>query len=287
MRISKKTVNNLELFSRFDRVNKPEVSVLLSVFNGEKFIRQSILSILNQTFRNFELILINDGSTDNTLSICKELLKIDKRIILINKTNSGLTESLIIGTSFARSEYIARQDADDRSIKNRLEIQLQFIKKFNADLICTRAYRSGKIVPHNFFLKFFSFESLILGNIFIHGTFFFKKSILKKFSYKRTYTYAQDFRLIVDLIKSNSKVLYLRDALYYLGENEASLSILQSKKQVYFANKVIASIRKKSEFLYLIHMIVGQSRIRLYFKILYCFLSKIIKGNSNEVIFIK
>lgn len=75
MRISKKTINNLELFSRFDRINKPEVSVLLSVFNGEKFIRQSILSILNQTFRNFELILVNDGSTDNTLSICKELLK--------------------------------------------------------------------------------------------------------------------------------------------------------------------------------------------------------------------
>ena len=104
----------------------PEVTVLMSVFNGEKYLRESIDSILNQTFSDFEFLIINDGSTDSSRKII--LSYDDSRIILVdNNENSGLSKSLNIGIHRGQGEYIARQDADDVSHPKRLEKELQFL----------------------------------------------------------------------------------------------------------------------------------------------------------------
>ena len=105
----------------------PEVTVLMSVFNGEKYLRESIDSILNQTFSDFEFLIINDGSTDSSRKII--LSYDDSRIILVdNNENSGLSKSLNIGIHRGQGEYIARQDADDVSHPKRLEKELQFLR---------------------------------------------------------------------------------------------------------------------------------------------------------------
>lgn len=103
-----------------------KVTVLMSVYNGEKYLREAIDSILNQTFRDFEFLIINDGSTDRTMEILESYN--DPRIKIINnERNIGLTKSLNKGLKMARGEYIARMDADDVSMPDRLKKQVDFL----------------------------------------------------------------------------------------------------------------------------------------------------------------
>ena len=104
------------------------ITVLMSIYNGERFIRESISSVLNQTFKEFEFIIINDGSTDSSEHIIREFCVLDKRINLFNKQNSGLTKSLNLGLKMAKGEWIARIDYDDICEPERLEIQYCYAK---------------------------------------------------------------------------------------------------------------------------------------------------------------
>ena len=107
-------------------MKSPKVTVLMSVYNGEKYLCEAIESILNQTFTDFEFLIINDGSTDKTSEILQSYR--DSRIRIIdNEGNIGLTKSLNKGLRMARGEYIARMDADDVSMPERLEMQIEFI----------------------------------------------------------------------------------------------------------------------------------------------------------------
>src|SRR3989337_2996755 len=103
-----------------------KVSVIMSVYNGERHLRESVDSILNQTFQDFEFIIINDGSKDQSKYILESYK--DERIKLIHNKNMGLTKSLNIGISIAKGKYIARQDADDISEPERLKTQYDFME---------------------------------------------------------------------------------------------------------------------------------------------------------------
>ncbi|MFW5887057.1 MAG: glycosyltransferase family 2 protein [Bacteroidota bacterium] len=104
---------------------KPELSVVMAVYNGERFLKQAIESVLNQTFKNFEFIIVNDGSTDKSKEIINSYP--DPRIVLINQSNKGLANSLNIGIDRAKTEFIARMDADDICMKNRFQCQLEVL----------------------------------------------------------------------------------------------------------------------------------------------------------------
>ncbi|MBN1450063.1 MAG: glycosyltransferase [Anaerolineales bacterium] len=104
----------------------PRVSVLMSVYNAEQYLKEAIESILNQTFTDFEFIVIDDGSTDATARIIGAYP--DNRIVfLVNQNNIGLTKSLNLGLEKARGEYIARMDADDISLPHRFDIQVSYL----------------------------------------------------------------------------------------------------------------------------------------------------------------
>src|SRR5690625_3522873 len=103
-----------------------EVSVLMPVYNGEKFLRESIDSILNQTFTDFEFVIVNDGSTDTTVEIINSYN--DQRIKLISQPNRGVSNALNTGLKHAVEKYIVRMDADDISHPTRIEKQYNFIK---------------------------------------------------------------------------------------------------------------------------------------------------------------
>jgi len=105
------------------------VSVLLPAYNAEKTVAESIESILNQTYPHFELLLINDGSTDGTLDIMRNYEKADARARIISHENMGKGESLNHAISVAQHDWIALMDADDISLPNRLERQLSFLKQ--------------------------------------------------------------------------------------------------------------------------------------------------------------
>lgn len=101
------------------------ISVVLCTYNDERYIKSSVDSILNQTYPYFELIIVNDGSTDNTFTILKQIE--DERIRIINKPNTGLADSLNEGVKAAKYQWIARMDGDDISLPNRLEVQIKLI----------------------------------------------------------------------------------------------------------------------------------------------------------------
>ena len=106
----------------------PKVSVVMSVYNAEPYLEAAIDSILNQTFRDFEFVIVDDGSTDGSTEILEKYAKGDSRIRLVhNAFNKGLIRSLNRGVKLAKGEYIARQDGDDVSLPQRLASQVQFL----------------------------------------------------------------------------------------------------------------------------------------------------------------
>lgn len=109
-------------------MSKPAVSVVMSVFNGDRFLTEAIESILKQTFRDFEFVIINDGSTDRTASILTSYEKSDSRVRVYDQENKGLIASLNRGCGLAHGKYIARMDADDVSMPGRLERQVRFLE---------------------------------------------------------------------------------------------------------------------------------------------------------------
>jgi len=109
-------------------MSSPPVSVVMSVFNGELFLSQAVESILLQTFRDFEFVVIDDGSTDSTPEILGEYAVRDSRVRVIRQANKGRAASLNIGIALAKGKYIARMDADDIALPLRLEKQIGFME---------------------------------------------------------------------------------------------------------------------------------------------------------------
>lgn len=106
----------------------PPITVLMSVYNGERWLDEAILSVLNQTFADFEFIIVNDGSTDGSLGIANTFAAKDSRIKVIDKPHSGLSDSLNVGIKQARGAWIARLDADDLCEPQRLEKQYELAR---------------------------------------------------------------------------------------------------------------------------------------------------------------
>ena len=116
--------------------DKPKISVLMPVYNGDQFLDKSIKSVLNQTFDNFEYIIINDGSTDDSLKIIKSYE--DSRIKIINfSKNMGIAAALNDGLNAAKGYYIARQDQDDISHPERFMLQIEYLETNDVDLVDT------------------------------------------------------------------------------------------------------------------------------------------------------
>jgi glycosyltransferase involved in cell wall biosynthesis len=108
----------------------PKVSIIVPVYNAEKYIEETLQSILNQDFKDFELIVIDDASTDNSFKKIKEISKKDQRIkIFKNKTNKGRAGTVNVGFSQSKGEFIAFCDADDLMYPERLKKQFSFLKK--------------------------------------------------------------------------------------------------------------------------------------------------------------
>ncbi len=220
-------------------IENNRISVLLSTYNNEKTIKDSIASILEQTYKNFELLIIDDGSEDNTLQICKSFS--DSRIKLFkNDSNIGLTKSLNKVSQYATGKYLARQDGDDISLNNRLQKQIAVFNKFdNLDIVTSRAYikNSNRIIPK--YRNYISYKILInYLNPFIHGTLMIKNdSFIKLNRYNENFIYAQDYKLFYDAIKLNMKIKVISEPIYILNL-ENNISSNRREDQQYYANCV-------------------------------------------------
>ena len=114
---------------------KKLVSIIVPVFNVEKYLRQCLDSILGQTFNQFEVIIVNDGSTDNSGAICQEYEARDNRIVYLEKENGGVSEARNLGLDFATSEYIIFIDSDDWIEPTYVEVLYEKIEEYQADIV--------------------------------------------------------------------------------------------------------------------------------------------------------
>ena len=215
------------------------ISVIMSVYNDSNNLESSISSILNQDFQDFEFLIMNDGSTDNTENILNKFSK-DKRIkIFKNKKNLGLTKSLNLLLTESKGPYIARQDSDDLSVSERFAKQLNFIESNNLDLCGSRAIIKGttKVTPNRSYYLPLNI-SLKIKNPFIHGSLIFKKSVVEKINnYDERFKYSQDYKLIKDAFLEGFSLGIIKEPLYVLNlENNISTNF--KEKQNYYANCV-------------------------------------------------
>lgn len=119
---------------------KPEISIIVPVYNVENYLARCIDSILIQSFKNFEIILVNDGSTDNSLNICKKYANRNRRIKLVSQDNKGLSAARNTGLRFAMGKYVCFVDSDDFIEKDYLLLLLNNIKKYNSDISMCEYY---------------------------------------------------------------------------------------------------------------------------------------------------
>lgn len=179
-------------------MNSAPVTVLMSVFNGSKFLKAAIDSILNQTYRSFEFLIIDDGSTDDSADIIQGYD--DHRIRFIRQSNMGLTASLNKGISLAKGNLIARQDADDFSEANRLDSQVAYLERHPkismigsyARYVDSLSNEIGVWRPpcDEVDIK----KELLKHNTFCHGSVLFKKDRMNAIgNYREIFKYSQDY----------------------------------------------------------------------------------------------
>jgi glycosyltransferase involved in cell wall biosynthesis len=190
-------------------ISLPIVSIIMPAYNAELFIGEAIQSILNQSFTNFEFIIINDGSNDRTEEIINSYK--DSRILYIkNEINLNIVESLNLGIKYARGEYIARMDADDVADKFRIEKQLNYLKSNDLDIIGSNAFLFGdnqirrliQLPENQFDLEYY----LLIYSPFIHPSILGESKCFKNFLYNKGFEFIEDLYLWYELIINNYRV---------------------------------------------------------------------------------
>ena len=122
-------------------MKQEKISVIVPVYNGERYLKECIDSIRNQIYPNLQIIIVNDGSTDNTSVVCEQYARIDKRIQVVNKENAGLVAARKTGIEHASGKYIGFVDADDWIDKDMYESLLNVMEKYQCDLAASGNYR--------------------------------------------------------------------------------------------------------------------------------------------------
>lgn len=213
----------------------PDVSVLMPVFNAEKFLKIAIESILNQTYQHFELIIVDDGSTDSSPNIVKSFDH-EKIRYYKNDTNIGLIATLNRGINLCSGKYIARMDADDISLPTRLEEQVAFLNN-NSDYVLIgsnteRIDSEGILIRKK---KYYCEANLIrtklfFKNTFAHSSVMIRKEIFDEFRYDSRYIYAEDYHLWIQLA-SKYRIANLNKTLVRYRVHNESISAKKNVEQ--------------------------------------------------------
>ena len=222
------------------------LSVLMSVYNGEAYLRQAIDSILNQTYQDFEFIIVNDGSTDSSRDII--LSYKDPRIRMIdNQHNMGLTKSLNRGLEKAKGKFIARMDADDISLVDRFATQMEIMQNYNVD-ICGTAMQIidgnsniiGRMGPKNIVDSDLPASILDNSTCLLHPTIMMRRSALEEVGgYNPDIRYAQDFDLWARMFLAREKGIVIPATLVQYRQHSCQISQALRESQARYDDIII------------------------------------------------
>lgn len=226
----------------------PRISVLMPAYNSEQYVAEAIESILNQTFADFEFIIINDGSTDNTAKIIDEYAQRDKRIKFVNnKKNKGLIGVLNEGLDLATGEYIARMDSDDISLPMRFEKQIEYMDAHpECGVLGTWFQMFGNatsIVRHP---KHIGLLNILSDEHVGHPTVMLRKSVIDKygFRYDPNYKHAEDFELWSRMVMV-TEIHNLPEILLNYRWADANISVVHANEQQETAMRIKQNVLNK------------------------------------------
>lgn len=221
-------------------MKKYKISIIIPVYNAEKYIERCINSFLNQSYQNFELLLIDDGSSDNSLSICKSMQKCDDRIYVFQGNHGGVSAARNIGLEKAKGDIISFCDADDFISENTFDTIIEVMDSQNIDIIVFGMYiasfRNGKLeiqeqrtvskeekwtagdlIEHVFY------NDVIMGSVWNK---FFSKKILKGLHFDESLSYCEDTHFLIGALTRNrdASIRILPKPLYYYIQNLESVT---------------------------------------------------------------
>lgn len=222
----------------------PLVSVIMSVYNMEEHVATSINSILNQSLSDFEFLIMDDGSTDQSFDILKEYEASDKRVKVFHQKNQGLTYSLNLLLNKVNGKYIARMDADDISDKYRFEKQVRYLQS-KADVSLVTCWGNIFYDPDLLYLCNCVPDNshtikLILSkgfNPIMHSSVMLRNDILEKYQLRYRYRFAQDYDLWCRLSEI-TEFGVVTEYLHFLRMNNKSISSKHSGHQSKMRNEI-------------------------------------------------
>ena len=227
-------------------MKRPKISVVMPAYNAEQYIAESIESILNQTFADFEFIIINDGSTDKTADIVKSYD--DKRIKFIdNQENQGIVPVLNQGLSMARGEYIARMDSDDISHLNRFEKQVSYMDNHPECGVLSSSYHMfGEKEAKFIHPEHVGLVDLLDGCVVAHPAVMMRKSVIDKyeFRYSSNFRYAEDYELWSRMVLVTG-IHNLPEVLLEYRWHANNVSVEHAKTQCQLTNIIKQNILNK------------------------------------------
>lgn len=212
-----------------------KISVVMPVYNGEKYLSEAIASVLKQSFNDFEFIIVDDGSTDTTSPIVRSFT--DKRIVLIENKHDFIG-SLNLGIKCAKSKYIARMDADDIMHIDRLKIQYAIMEEEPSITVCGTwmipfgsAPKGGLIQSVGGMIDSPALR-LLKGNMIFHPTVMIKNEFLKKHNlYYENYAYAEDYKLWFEIAKCEGVFYIESQPLLHYRISDQQVSKVKAKEQ--------------------------------------------------------
>lgn len=211
-----------------------KVTVLMPAYNAGNFIAEAIQSVLNQTFRDFELLIINDGSTDNTAQIVRSFH--DERIKLVEQNNLGIAAALNSGLRLARAELVARFDADDICLPNRLETQYHFMTAHPEYIVVGSAAEyidagGDYVFTHNPAGKTDGQIKLLPYAVcpFIHASVMYRRSFVKEWGY-HIHAHSFEDHLLWQQLKFRGKMYNLSGTLLQVRLNPGSITMDEKKR---------------------------------------------------------
>lgn len=273
------------------------VSVLVAVYNTDKYLSRCLDSIVNQTYNNIEIIVVNDGSLDNSLEIIKDYKRKDKRIELIDKDNGGLASTRNAGIRAAKGDFLLFVDSDDFLELNAIEVALNSIEKYKVEMCVFEFSIEGKQKEANIE----NYEILDNHNLM---EYLFKDEKITSHSWRKLYpkkvfnnsSFNEEFVVVQDMasdhyfLRNINKAVLISDCLYvYNDENPVNLSNSNAKKinsSLYRAKALIDRLIFADKYYKdLSELIIPQ--LALFLLSSYAKLKKFDKNNTNDLMFIK
>lgn len=242
-------LNKIKDYDRLENLKKKhskgqiELSIIVPIYNVEKYLPQCLNSLIEQDFSSLEIILVNDGSTDSSGEICEYYSKLDNRILTIHQSNQGLSAARNKGLSIATGKYVGFVDGDDYIDKNMYKIMYSYIKRYNVDIVTCNFYHlydSGKIIKDKTDMsnKIYSgtknvviemLNDKVIRN-FVWSKLY-KREIFYKIRFEENKIY-EDILISLPIVEQVNNILYIQNPLYYYRHRDNSISKIKSISRI-------------------------------------------------------